>query len=50
MPLPDRGPEREVLDGGVHVEPLELRQLVYGDEVDVVTASETVVGAGKERA
>jgi len=48
-PLPDRGPEREVLDGRVHVELLELRLLVYGDQVDVVTASETVVGAGEER-
>src|SRR5918999_1670331 len=48
-PLSDRGTEREVLDGRVHVEPLELRLLVYGDEVDVVTASETVVGAGEER-
>jgi len=48
-PLPDRGTEREVLDGRVHVELLELRLLVYGDEVDVITASETVVGAGEER-
>jgi hypothetical protein len=47
--LPDRGTEREVLDGLVHVEPLQLRLLVYGDEVDVVTASERVVGAGEER-
>ena len=37
-----------MLDGRVHVEPLELRLLVYGDEVDVITASETVVGAGEE--
>jgi len=48
-PLPHRGTEREVLDGRVHVELLELRLLVYGDEVDVITASETVVGAGEER-
>ena len=47
-PLPDRRTEREVLDGRVRVELLELRLLVYGDEVDVVTASETVVGAGEE--
>ena len=48
-PLPDRGTEREVLDGSLHAEPLELRLLVYGNEVDVVAASETVVGAGEER-
>src|SRR5215213_6459238 len=47
-PLPDRRTEREVLDGRVHIEPLELGLLVYGDEVDVVTASEAVVGAGEE--
>jgi hypothetical protein len=37
-----------VLDGHVHVELVELRLLVYGDEVDIATASETVVRAGEE--
>jgi hypothetical protein len=41
-------PEREVLDGRVHVELLELRLLVYCDEVDIVTASVTVARAGEE--
>src|SRR5215211_271261 len=47
-PIPDGGAAHEVLDGSRHAEPLELGLLVYGYEVHVVAASETVVGAGEE--
>src|SRR5215207_661692 len=47
-PLPNGGAAGGVLYGRVHIEPLELGLLVYGDEVDVVAATEAVVGDREE--
>ena len=43
-PGPDRRAGHTMPDGSFHVEPLELRLLVDDDQVDVVAASEAVIG------
>ena len=47
-PVPDADAFGAVLDGGVHVEVLEVRLLVGDDDVDVVDGAEAVVGDGEE--
>jgi hypothetical protein len=37
-----------VLDGGVHVQVLQVHLLVADDDIDVVVAAQAVVGGGEQ--
>src|SRR4051794_27691069 len=48
-PFPNTDPGGGVLNGLIHVEVLQRRLLPGNDDVYVITASQTMVGYGKQR-
>src|SRR5205085_802016 len=48
-PGPDAKPRCAVFDGRIHVQPLWRRLFARHDNVDVVTAAQTMVSDGQER-
>src|SRR5712692_8328974 len=47
-PLPNANTGSAVFDGGLHVEPLQCGLLAGNDHIDIMAASQTMIGDGKQ--